>query len=545
MGRILEAHDEQLDRPVAIKEMLVQGNAELELRFEREVILTARLHHPSILKVIEAGKWETGEPFYVMPLVRGRSLAAALADSTTLLQRVALLPHLIAAAEAVAYAHAERILHRDLKPANILIGDFGETLVIDWGLAKVLEQSDVSRAGARTVTLDPMLTRAGDVVGTPAYMAPEQAAGGAVDTRADVWAIGACLHQLLTGRAPGDARPARNLTPMVAAPAELVAVAEKAMATDASNRYPSAAHLVEDLRRYQAGRLVQAHRYTLAQRVSRKLRQNRVAVLVGASLATLLLVVAAYSARRIVMERDTANRERDVAIKRKATAEKLVDFFLGDIRLQATRLKNAVPAIEVDGAGVPIDSKVHLSAKNAALMRRAAMAMAAADRHPLPEGSIRYSAEHGKQNHALWMTAGLRDDYGPAQTLLNDVVSSDPDNEKARLQVAEAQSHIGDIYIEQGNTSRAFDAYRQTIRLLRSVVDRAHTEPIAPKLLAHAYVAMATAEQGVARSPTSDSILNESLTGLQQLNAAGKLDGDGVASLKSLLSSSHETVAAH
>ncbi|MFY0572964.1 serine/threonine-protein kinase [Cystobacter fuscus] len=205
IGRILRARDLRLGRPVAIKQML-SPTPGAESRFMTEAFVTARLQHPAIVPVYEAGRWPNGELFYSMKLVSGRSLADVLAEPTTLEGRLALLPHVLAVAEAMAYSHSERIIHRDLKPANILVGGFGETVVIDWGLAK-----DLSRAGNTTLSQalvpegsspDDGLTRVGTVMGTPAYMPPEQAAGQAVDERADVYALGAILYHLLAGTRP-------------------------------------------------------------------------------------------------------------------------------------------------------------------------------------------------------------------------------------------------------------------------------------------------------------------------------------------------------
>ncbi len=180
---------------------------EAEPRFVAEALVTARLQHPSIVPVYEAGRWPGGEPFYAMKLVSGRSLADVIAERKTLEERLALLPHVLAVAEAIAYAHTERIIHRDLKPANVLVGDFGETVVIDWGLAKDLAREEGTEpTGAADTPLrsrrTERITRLGTVMGTPAYMPPEQAAGRPVDERADVYALGAILYHLLAGTRP-------------------------------------------------------------------------------------------------------------------------------------------------------------------------------------------------------------------------------------------------------------------------------------------------------------------------------------------------------
>ena len=141
MGRVFEGRDLRLGRTVAIK-MLRTHDAALASRFEREVKLAARLQHPGVVPVYDAGFWPSGEPFLVMKLVLGQSLARVIRDADTHEDRLALLPNVLAAAEAVAYAHDQGIVHRDLKPSNILVGAFGETVVVDWGLAKDLRASD-------------------------------------------------------------------------------------------------------------------------------------------------------------------------------------------------------------------------------------------------------------------------------------------------------------------------------------------------------------------------------------------------------------------
>src|SRR6185369_10366378 len=180
----------KLGRDIAIKE-LISRSALNEVRFMREALITARLEHPGIVPVYEAGYWPDGTPFYAMKLVAGRSLRDLLIECKTIDDRIPLLHHVIAVADAIAYAHGRNIIHRDVKPSNVIIGDFGETVVIDWGLAKNLSASDeppLERSPwrpARAVQGDE-LTSAGTVLGTPAYMPPEQRRGEPVDQRADV-----------------------------------------------------------------------------------------------------------------------------------------------------------------------------------------------------------------------------------------------------------------------------------------------------------------------------------------------------------------------
>jgi serine/threonine protein kinase len=301
MGRVFAGRDLRLQRPVAIK-MLRVRDAALATRFEREVRLAARLQHPGVVPVYDAGFWPSGEPYLVMKLVLGQSLERVIRDADTSADRLALLPHVITAAEAVAYAHDQGIVHRDLKPINILVGAFGETIVLDWGLAKDLRASAAAggEAGAAVAAVvAPGDTAAGGVLGTPSYMSPEQASGAPVDARADVYALGAILHHVLAGSPPqtssGVAPPgATRLVPLGTLeprlPPDLLAVVEKALAADPRTRYPSAFELAEDLKRFQAGQLVAARSYSRATRIGRVLGRHpfvTAAVLVATALAAL------------------------------------------------------------------------------------------------------------------------------------------------------------------------------------------------------------------------------------------------------------------
>jgi WD40 repeat protein len=334
LGRILAAEDRTLNRRVAIKELLEnRGHA----RFLREAMVTARLQHPSIVPLYDVGRWPSGEPYYSMRLVSGRPFDAVIAATKSLDERLALLPHVIAVADAMAYAHSEKIIHRDLKPANVLVGEFGETVVIDWGLAKDLgsNEPDPEEGPYRMPHLPMPLTQAGEVLGTPVYMAPEQAMGKELDQRADVYAIGAILYELLTGKWPHHGATTEQVIERLTAgnqvtplevrqpdvPPDLAAIVGKAMTHDPAARYPSAAELAADLRRFQTGQLVAAHRYTRATLVSRWVRRHRAVVAVASALLVVLAVTATVSVRSIVRERNATRVERDRLILANAAGE--------------------------------------------------------------------------------------------------------------------------------------------------------------------------------------------------------------------------------
>ncbi len=332
MGAVLRARDRRLGRPVAIK---IAQEASLVARFEREARLTARLQHPSIVNVHEAGRWGPKSPFYAMTRVEGRTLEDLIREAGTLQRRLALLPRVMDVVDAIAYAHAARVIHRDLKPANVLVGEYGETIVIDWGLAKDLASGEVvsdERDGApRRDAAGALETAAGDVLGTPAFMAPEQARGEPADERADVYALGAVLRNLLTGRPPfegtsavevlgkvlaGPPAPFGQVAPEV--PRDLAAIVEKAMARDPGQRYPTAKELSADLKSFLDGQLVRVHRYTRWELLRRFARRHRAAVTVGALALLALLSVGGASLVRIARARRAAavaHRETELATR--------------------------------------------------------------------------------------------------------------------------------------------------------------------------------------------------------------------------------------
>ncbi len=335
MGRIYAARDLRLDRPVAIKQLLVRSEG-LRRRFEREIRLSARLQHPGIVSVLEAGQWSNGDAFYVMKLVSGRALGQVIDACESLDERLALLPRVIAAADALAYAHGQGIIHRDLKPANVLVGDFGETVVIDWGLAKDLrgEEYALPAGPYRSAADSEGATVAGAVMGTPAYMPPEQARGASVDERADVYALGAMLYHVLSGAPPFQGASSQEVLEQVLArgpeplerrqagiPPDLLAIVAKAMAAAPQARYPSAAELAADLRRFETGQLVAAHEYSGRELLARWLRRHRTALVISSLSLLVLAVVGAISLYNVLASRRQAEAERAVALRDRGEAQ--------------------------------------------------------------------------------------------------------------------------------------------------------------------------------------------------------------------------------
>jgi serine/threonine protein kinase len=289
MGVVFAAHDETLDRRVALKVLEVPGQqGELATRLVLEARVLARLEHPGIVPVHDVGTLADGRVFYTMKFVEGQRLDQHVPSIPSVPDRLRLFLRIC---ETVAFAHARGVLHRDLKPANVMVGPFGEVLVVDWGLAKILdkvrapglpageadltvfEKAAAPRGDDRT-EVSP-LTGHGAVMGTPGYMSPEQARGdiAALDARSDIFSLGALLGFLL------KSNPTQGLTEPVRLDRSLQSICAKATAGEPGARYQKVEDLALDVSRYLDGLAVLAHRESLAERSLRFYRRYRFFIL--------------------------------------------------------------------------------------------------------------------------------------------------------------------------------------------------------------------------------------------------------------------------
>ena len=281
MGVVYRAHDRELQRDVALKLLRAGADAaDLARRLHREARVLASLEHPGIVPVHDVGALAEGTAFYVMKLVRGRRLDQWAAEFPSLAERLRAFERIC---ETVAFAHAHGVVHRDLKPGNVMLGAFGEVLVMDWGVAKVLSDAAMA-AGAAAVHEGE--TAAGTVLGTPGYMAPEQAAGDAraIDARTDVYALGGLLHFLLAG-APPTAGPLPRGTPR-----PLSAIIRRCLAVARTERYASVTDLAADIRAFEAQGAVSAYPEGPLQKAGRVVSRYRVPI--ALVLAYMLMRVA-------------------------------------------------------------------------------------------------------------------------------------------------------------------------------------------------------------------------------------------------------------
>ena len=338
LGRVSRAHDRELGRDVAIKELLA-GDHFNEARFLREVLITARLEHPSIVPIHEAGRWPDGTPFYAMKLVSGRPLHDLIVERPVD-QRIGLLNHIVAVTDAIAYAHGRNIIHRDLKPANIIVGEFGETIVIDWGIAKDLgEAEQPSIAGSGPLPAYGELTSQGAILGTPSYMAPEQARGERVDERADVYAIGLMLWELCAAdkRPPAEPRARHRVLRRANIDRDLAAIIEKAIEPDLARRYRDAGALMADLKAFTSGLRIAARHYSVLDTIAHWTRHHRALARSAALLAAILLIGGVGFVWNISIERDRADASEKRARAAQATSEAaLAELILNHAQLLLT-----------------------------------------------------------------------------------------------------------------------------------------------------------------------------------------------------------------
>lgn len=276
MGTVYRARDKLLDREIALKVLRPEiTGPDWASRLEREARILARLEHPGVVPVHDVGTLADGRIYYLMKLVRGRrldqfALDASLAETLRAFLRVC---------DAVGFAHAHGVVHRDLKPSNVMVGSFGEVLVLDWGIARVAGGMDQASGLAGPTQRADGDTAPGTVLGTPGFMAPEQAKGEThlVDERTDVFALGAILRSIVTSKSAEAPRP-------------LAAISDRAMASDPAARYPSVAELALDVTRFLDGQPVLSYQEPFFERLTRLYTKYQTAILLILAYLTMRLL---------------------------------------------------------------------------------------------------------------------------------------------------------------------------------------------------------------------------------------------------------------
>jgi serine/threonine-protein kinase len=517
LGEVYVARDEELHRDVALKQIQDRYAQDpvSRARFVLEAEVTGNLEHPGIVPVYGFGQYPDGRPYYAMRFIKGDSLKEAIrrfhrashaGPGARSLEWRQLLTAFVAVCQAIHYAHSRGVLHRDLKPDNIMLGKFGEVLVVDWGLAKPLDRpgADAERSladqplqpasggGAQTV--------AGSTLGTPAYMSPEQAEGRLeqLTSAADVYSLGATLYCLLTGQAPfhgdkaevlrqvraGDLRPPREVNARV--PAALEAVCLKAMARKPEDRYPSARHLARDLEHWLADEPVAAYREPAATRLARWGRRHR--PLVAGAAALLLTAVLALALGVVLLEQAAARteRQRRRAEENFAEAQRQRDLARANFRM-ARRA--------VDDYFVQVSENTLLNAPQPGLQPL---------REQLLKSALKYYQEFVRQ---------------------------DGEDPELRAQLADAYYRVGRITAEVGSRADALTAFQRARDLYQGLA-RAHPQQTAFRVeLVRTYRAIGRVEGWLGRLAEAGASYQQAVALGQELVAESPDDPALLSSL--------------
>jgi tetratricopeptide (TPR) repeat protein len=502
LGEVFLAEDRELRREIALKFIRPGREQAARRRFVREAEITGRLEHPGIVPVYGLLDGPADRPCYAMRFIRGESLADAVERyhagprDTGSLRR--LLTPFVTVCQVIAYAHSKGVIHRDIKPANVMLGPFGETYVVDWGLATDLSggtpsASEESDAPVSALPDDSDATQTGSLVGTPAYMSPEQAAGDwrHVGPAADVFSLGATLYAILAGRPPyqgrmvltvlEDAQAAKFLRPRAIrpnVPPALEAVCLKAMAKDPAERYPSAAALAADVERWLADEPVTARREPWSVRAWRWVRRHRTSVTGAAAL--LLTAVIALAVGLVVVGREqrrTEERRLDAEAARHE-ADDSAHAAAEQRNLSLETLKSVVTDVQAQTRGQPgmqVLQKRLLQSARQGLERVARAAEASGESDRAKAEAFVQLGDVFAQYPDVGGLATARDQYDKALTLARRSAAVKPDDRTEQQFLAECLRRAGTVALASGRTAEAdrLLTERQTLvgRLAAAVPD--------------------------------------------------------------------------
>jgi serine/threonine-protein kinase len=554
LGQVSVALDEELHREVALKEIQEQyaDHPHSRARFLLEAEVTGGLEHPGVVPVYGLGCHADGRPFYAMRLIHGVSLGEAIKQfhSAEVPGRDAgerglalrgLLRRFVDVCNAVAYAHSRGVLHRDLKPANVMLGPFGETLVVDWGLAKATGEA-AAEDGSPQGPLRPASaggsapTQAGAAIGTPAYMSPEQAAGrlDELGPASDVYSLGATLYHLLTGRAPftasdvgealravqrGDFPPPRQVKPAV--PAALAAVCLKAMAPRPQGRYGSAKALAADVERWLADEPLDAYREPLPARLGRWSRRHRASVMsAAAALAVLALSLGVLAAVLSGHNRALAaanGREREAKDRESSAKEKARENF----RLARQAVKDYCVKISLDP---------RLKQADFTGLRKELLATAVEFHQKFKDQEGDDPEVRAERAQAYFELAYIAKETGAPEEALGHyhqalalwvpLVEAHPDNRDYRWGLSATYNDLAGLYEDVGRPAEAEGAYRKALTLKQELADSDPSDEAAQRNLGMTHGNLALWLAGRRQFPEAEEHYGKALATWQALAGA-------------------------
>jgi serine/threonine-protein kinase len=490
LGEVFVALDEELHREVALKAIQEKHaeDAASRSRFVLEAEITGGLEHPGIVPVYGFGHYPDGRPYYAMRFLRGDNLKQAIArfyetdwkardPGQRMLAFRQLLRRFVDVCNTVAYAHSRGVLHRDVKPGNVMLGSYGETLLVDWGLAKA--SGPDGEAGKQIIgeaTLHPAsgsgeaMTQTGQILGTPAYMSPEQAAGAGaqIGPASDIYSLGATLYVLLAGQAPvakgemaevldkvrrGAIPPPRQVQPDT--PPALEAICCKAMALRAQDRYASALDLAADVEHWLGDEAVAAYTELWPARLGRWTRRHRplvaaaaallVAAVIGLSAGTILLSRANEQTRK--QELDTA-RQRDLAEENFRQARAAVDEYFTKVS-ENKLLQSPLPGLQ------PLRKEL----LEAALRYYQQFAQQQQGKTELQQELATAYYRAAEINHQVAVDQEAESQVLKAIAILEPMVRQEPANAEAMEVLARSQGLLGQILGRNGHFQDARAAF--------------------------------------------------------------------------------------
>ncbi len=547
LGEVYLAHDLELRREVALKEIQERhaANPASRARFLVEAEITGALEHPGIVPVYGLGQHPDGRPFYAMRFIHGDSLEAEIREHFRAIEQDpsrrppglrALLRRFLDVCNTLSYAHSRGVIHRDLKPANIMVGRYGETLVVDWGLARASGTSEAAGPSGESRAIDPSAlsgsfeTLPGSLIGTPGFMSPEQAEGRTeeIDARSDIYSLGATLYQILTGRPPfggdsltallekvkrGDFPAPRSVRPDV--PKPLDAICRKAMAQAPGNRYANPADLAADLDRWLADEPVSAYSETRAERLARWTRRHRQATVAAgfalvaiASVATVASLVtdrarrseaearsraeASFQQAKTVVDtlitqlaesRDLKETPRGDDFRRQLLADAR-DYYREFVKDAAHSADPAVLRESAESARrlARIESETGDRARAAESYEEAVGLLARIVKQAPADANARESLASSLVGrsillHQLGRLGDAEADVRQAYALLDRLAAENPDHPRYRRDALRALNNLATILAATGRTKESEDAQR---RILASREARYKDRPDTP-----------------------------------------------------------------
>jgi tetratricopeptide (TPR) repeat protein len=506
MGRVYAGHDLTLDREVAIKTLRPGADAE---RFVTEAKITAKLPHPNIPPVYALGTLPNGTPWLAMKLIHGQTLAALLKPRSSPSQD---LPRYIQIfeqiAQAVGFAHSRGIIHRDLKLLNVMVGEFGEVQVMDWGLAKELASSE-RKFGESSPDDDNLHhTAAGTVLGTPGYMAPEQARGEIVDQRADVFALGSILAAILTGQpafvgttvhetitkaANADLADVLARLETCGADAELLAVSRRCLAANPEERFADGREVASAIAAYRAGvearlRRAEAERAEALVREAEQRKRRRLTLVAGGLIAAVLLIglaVSLWQMRRAIAAEGLAkqNEQQANANEAKALAER--DAKDAALRAERQARDQALAALRVltdELVEKQLARAAVLTEENKEFLRKVIEQFEgfakitgddAESRAIRAEGYARV----GVMRYRLGDLEEAEESLRASLELRDQLVADFPTRPDYRQELATSHNNLGNLLASTGRPREAEEAYRAALKLYEQLVADFPTRP--------------------------------------------------------------------